>query len=551
MTALVIVEVSLLLVIFAVYFAAGIAARRAAFPALSLTSRRLASVFLLLPPLLILLYALTSSATGLQRWLWHLDKEWNLPSALSSTQFALAGCVALSVALRRRGWLRLYFLGMAAVLFFFAYDEFFNFHDFVLDWQLKYMLIAAGIGASTALAAWRTQGRARRWHALLLGGFIVGALGSIYVDDSYAHDCGGYGFVYLLDGCLDVIPLEEALEFLGIWLVLLALLGQLSLVGAPRRLEKALLAAPALWIVFLLLGNAVPPVARHFYGSSASVQYKSGAELHGYHSARDGTALSVSLFLSPRGWHFERLGYSLSLLPIDSQEVLASLDIDTTEALDFIPAPGFRPVYRQWSPLQIPPGTPGNQGLRLALSLWREQDGKFIRERIRASDLPLLSETQLILQEFVLEDDAPAPPLTAPPQAVYDNGLTLEAVALPALARAGESLPLRFAWRAADDAAEDLIQFLHFGHIESGDWWVYDQQPLGDRLPTRLWYEGLAAAEIWQVPLPQDLAAGEYAVFTGLYRLRDKERLPVRAADGSAFTDFRAPLGTLQLLSGA
>ena len=77
------------------------------------------------------------------------------------------------------------------------------------------------------------------------------------------------------------------------------------------------------------------------------------------------------------------------------------------------------------------------------------------------------------------------------------------------------------------------MQFLHFGHEESGTWWVYDQQPLGPRLPTRLWYSGLADSEIWQVPLPADLAPGRYTVFTGLYRTRDQERVPASDAAGN------------------
>ena len=91
------------------------------------------------------------------------------------------------------------------------------------------------------------------------------------------------------------------------------------------------------------------------------------------------------------------------------------------------------------------------------------------------------------------------------------------------------------------------MQFLHLGHESSGEWWVYDQQPLGARLPTRLWYKGLADSETWQVPLPADLAPGRYRVFTGLYRTRDLERIPANDAGGSPFPDARVPLGSLTI----
>ena len=64
-------------------------------------------------------------------------------------------------------------------------------------------------------------------------------------------------------------------------------------------------------------------------------------------------------------------------------------------------------------------------------------------------------------------------------------------------------------------------------------------------MPTRLWYKGLVDSETWQVPLPADLAPGRYRVFTGLYRTRDRERIPARDGDGDHFGDNRVPLRTL------
>ena len=81
--------------------------------------------------------------------------------------------------------------------------------------------------------------------------------------------------------------------------------------------------------------------------------------------------------------------------------------------------------------------------------------------------------------------------------------------------------------------------------VESGVWFVYDHQPLGPRLPTRLWYSGLADSETWQVPLPADLAPGRYNIFTGLYRARDQERIPASDADGEPWLDARVSLGAL------
>ena len=73
--------------------------------------------------------------------------------------------------------------------------------------------------------------------------------------------------------------------------------------------------------------------------------------------------------------------------------------------------------------------------------------------------------------------------------------------------------------------------------------------PLGQRLPTRLWYSGLADSETWHVPLPGDLTPGRYEVFTGLYWARDMRRLPVSDVSGEPWRDARILLGTVTITS--
>ena len=116
---------------------------------------------------------------------------------------------------------------------------------------------------------------------------------------------------------------------------------------------------------------------------------------------------------------------------------------------------------------------------------------------------------------------------------------------MPKRALPGETLSIPIVWHSKGESDVDYIQFLHFEHQESGEWWVYDQFPLGPRLPTRLWYTGLDDSETWQLLLPADLAPGEYGVYTGLYLANDQERVPARDADGKRFQDALVPIGTL------
>ena len=73
------------------------------------------------------------------------------------------------------------------------------------------------------------------------------------------------------------------------------------------------------------------------------------------------------------------------------------------------------------------------------------------------------------------------------------------------------------------------------------------REPLGSRLPTRLWYPGLKDTETWQFPIPEGILPGRYAIYTGLYRLSDWARMPVRDAEGMPLPEARVPLGYLDI----
>ena len=255
----------------------------------------------------------------------------------------------------------------------------------------------------------------------------------------------------------------------------------------------------------------------------------------------------INLFLSPGRWDFlgrnlSGLGYSIHLVDQVTGESSFSRDIITHDR-HFLLTPGYVPVYRQWAEIERPASAAVNRAYWNVLTLWREAADEYKPLKIIDSDLELLDDTQLVLGEKVWREQSTA--AAGDPLAIFENGFALNAWEAPETVGAGEPLTITFSWRSEADGHEDHAQFLHLGHAESGEWWVYDQAPLGARLPTRLWYKGLADSETWEVPLPADLAPGRYSVFSGLYRTRDKERVPARDAKGDYFLDARVPLGSL------
>lgn len=520
-------------------------------PSLSPTSKRLA-IGMLAAQLLVIVLSLAIKPTSLfQEWLWRLGAEWNIPSALASAQLALVGFVALFTAWLSRtipAWQRLYLIGLGLVFLFLGLDEFFDFRIYIDNLRRHYLVVGAAIVVVTVIVAVRSPRRSWIWQICLLLGLSIVAMGGLFFD--VASDfCGTIGFFRPSGGCLETGYFEESLEILGVWLALIALLGQFSWsVPTPQpRVQRALYVAPVFWILLLARASPVPniPYQEFGYGIQPTlVRFESEEYLYGYHIEIDEEELELQLYSYPWQSSNIELGYSIHLVDQTSGGSAASQDNLLKRDRSFRLFGGnFVRVYAQDIEIELPPEAPVNRALWIVLTLWRQQDDGFARQKVLSSDLPLLGDSQVILGELVLPTDSPA--LLTQPLAAFDSGAVLHAASMPERAVAGETLNITFSWRSNESGGEDLAQFLHIGREDTGDWFVYDQQPLGPRLPTRLWYAGLFDSETWQVSLPADLAPGRYSAFTGLYRVRDQERVPAKDSNGKPWLDARVPLGII------
>ena len=523
-------------------------ALRLLLPRLAPASRLLA-IAMLAAQILMLVVALEDRPRWeLQGWLWHLDQESSIPNTFASVQLALVSGTALAAALiagGRRAIYRLYLVAIGLLFLYLAWDEYFALHENNVDWKQQYLALGTIVVIATIFVRRRSQQPTDLWLRVFLAGLAISGVGAM-VFKLLPLACDGVGWLRI-QGCLQYDFIEEAAEFIGIWLILVAALGEIADIAPnPRRLIPLFLFALAvIWTILLTSDAWLPRLELRFRAKPALIAFESDLRLLGYHLNWD--AESVDLWLYPSAWrsHYDGLGFSLHLIDQASGQSIASTERHTRSQKHLLQAPGYAHVYRKRMAVEIPPAAPTNRAYWIALSLWREASGEFRSQKVFESDQQLLSETQAILGEFALPAASSA--VAAAPLAIFDGSFKLGEVDLPQSARLGETLNLAFFWQADAAGSDDYAQFLHLGHIESGEWWVYDQQPLGPRLPTRLWYSGLADSEIWAAPLPTDLAAGEYAAFTGLYRLSDRERVPVRGRDGKPFVDARVPLGFLTL----
>ncbi len=515
-------------------------------------SQRMATA-LLLVQIPLLLFAL-GSAENYHYWgvLWHYDVEHNIPSALSSTMLASAGVIALIVAWRGRGQRklqRLYFLGIGLLLLAMGADEYFELFKRLVGeyrvhlWEQGYLILGLGAATATAGMLLAARGRERLWHFAALTGLGLAGAGGLLLDSAPPF-CGIEG-VFRQAGCDKPYAFEEIMEHLGGWLILVGMLGAFA-TACPQpspRLRRSIAAIPCLWLLLIPLNAQVARLELGRIAQPSNVRFAGDIVLRGYEYDLADDAIHIRLYFSAPQVEYTQLRYFLiDLIDSDSGQsnFLYVADLDLLHSvLPFGAA--YRPTYRQQHEVWYRDHIPPNRAHWIMLGA---MDVNALR-RLDESDLRQLNDKQVILGEFVARAPLAGPP--AAPLAKYAEGFALLDIDLPAHAQPGDSLDVPITWHSAATSDQEFTQFLHFVHVETGLQWGYDQPPLGRRLPTRLWYAGMQDTETWNVTVPDDVAAGDYAIYSGLYNLRDMQRLLALDAAGNTFADARVPLGSLRI----
>jgi len=378
-------------------------------PRLSPTSRRLASAMLAAQILVIVIALEIRPASLYEKWLWNLDREWNIPSTLASTQLALVGGLALMtawLAKARPAWQRLYLVGIGLAFLFLAQDEYFTIHENIRNWKDYYTALAAVVVVVTAAVAVRSPRRAWIWHLCLLTGLAISAAGAIGLERR-PPACGSFGVLHL-DGCLYFFWFEETLEFLGIWVTLLAILGQFSdTAPPPPHLATPVYHMLALWIFLLFLHSLVPRLELQHLTQPAAVQFEKGIHLHGYHIDSGEEAIHIRLYAYARQRDYIKfgvsMGYSVHLVDQASGEsVVSSTKLAGRRHGFWLFGPDYMSIHRQQMEVEIPPGTPANRAFWVVLALWHRQGDEYAFQKIITSDHQLLDDTQVILGELAL-----------------------------------------------------------------------------------------------------------------------------------------------------
>ena len=553
----------------ALYLPVVCAAAGLLYPRLSNRARILLTALLAGQVIFALLNLETPAATSFEKWLWYEDGDKNVFALFSASHLALASLIAFSTASRTTvapASHRYHFIAAGLYLLILTIEEYFRpFRTFA-----KYNLPIKGdeaFGAIGVIAAALILAKALRsprrdfvWYSCILLGLAFIAAGGLFVDQLHPV-CNPLASRF--HGCFTYQSIEEAMEVLGSWIVLLGTLGLRYSGPAPPPFRLRRIFYPALVFVALLLASYTLQLPQLLQRAAnrydldhniehRSVYFESGLRLTAYQT--DLHPVSVTLFVSSNNaaentisLNSDSLGFSIHLVDQVTGQSVAAVDARAIHANWLqLRESDSSSTYRLTLPIihrALLEST--NRATWIVLTIWREQEGEFISIPVTASDLPLLSDTQVILGEIV----RPAPQRNAamPPLARLQHGISLAKADMPSRATAGRRFHITFTWRSENDGLEDLSQFLHMRHLDSGEYWTHDQHPLGDRLPTHLWYAGLADSETWSLDLPADIEPGLYAVSTGLYRSSDGQRIAAFDHADKRRPEDRIIIGTLAL----
>lgn len=383
-------------------------AYRRLIPRLSPTSKILASVALLAQGLA------AGFALGLlpiqsnMYWLWDLQREYNIPSTLASTQLALVASLALGTAwlLRARSSLQSLFLAAAGIIFLFmALDEYFALHEQLQNWKRYYLALGAVLVVAALLVAIRSPRRAWIWYFCFSFGLALAGSGAVFIE-LLPVSCGVIGILHL-DGCIDFALWEETIEFLGVWLAMLAMMGNFTdALSTPKpRIRHILLVAPVFWILSLALNSVIPRLEMQLLAQPAAIEYEMSVRLRGYHI--DSATGQVRLYIASKRGKLEGLGYTLDLVDPESGEVLAShSQLAAPHSRYWMLKPGAVLLYPQWSQLERPALPPPPRAQLLVLTLWHKAADIQAPLTVLFSDHQLLSDKEVVLAEYVVPDSA-------------------------------------------------------------------------------------------------------------------------------------------------
>ena len=505
-------------------------------------------------------------------WLFASNNELAFGAMMSSLMLMLAGLVALINAWRPVVLAaRLPWLVLAAAFLFMGLDEYYAIHESSDVWNTLYTfngVILVLMGA--AIFAFERDVVVPLF--LVIGVGMLG-FGGVVLDEFSNEVPISLGVVelsctYKIQGifCTDLSIVEELFELGGATMILVGFVAFAEKrQSAPRwtLARRALAALTVFWMLWMLSHVWLVPTAEaRLMAEPAKVEYLDGAiRLESYDlsstTAAPGDTVDVTLFF--------RAGELLSNDYYLSVHLLSHPDVQSIAQSD-VQLGGYDYPTSAWLPfasvktvvhLTLPRDLPQPASYWVMARIWQ---GPGLEHRvtepitpetggppvpITASDRRQLAPDTVVLDTLAVPGDHPT---DAPPTEVeyrFANGLRLYGVDLPTTGAPGDSLTVRFWWKADHDIGQNLVQFLHFYPADSSgaEFFTFDGEPFGGRFPFADWHKGTDVLDTRAITLPAEMPPGDYRVHTGVYDPNTGIRVPIEDANGDPVQDQSIYLG--------
>jgi len=516
-----------------------------------------------------LLQAAGVFSDGATAWFFDLRHERNLGTSFSSLQLMMVGFVALSVALFAPGfrlWQRAYWL-LASVLFaYLSFDEFYSLHNYFGGrgpsdaYQLPYAIGAIVFFSLSGLAYWFGFRRHLLVFFLLLAGLTIMVTGGVLIEELVEG-----GFVDHNPQLEWMSLFEEMGEMIGATVSLAGLLlfAQQQLHGRGwAALKTVALGGGVLWSAWMVFALYFQPLVElRLTGVPVNVNFGK-VSLIGYDVTPEviepGGEAMVTLY-----WRANEpldTDYSLSIHALSHPEIESVAQSDDLH-VGIIPSHAWIPgvVMKRTHYIQFPRNLPAPASYWLTVRIWSGpwplgrpwQDTTGLPVSF-SENRPLLADDAVILASIPALGATPPPdPAVAAAYHFAGQGITLDGYALPEETVEIRELPVSFWWRISTAPDRDLTQFFHLVPQGDGELLAFDQQPFGGRFPTKDWPAGLNVVDEWTLALPEDMDAGTYDVYTGLYDVTTMERMAVTDSSGAGVEHNAIHLGSIEFAPSA
>ncbi len=229
-----------------------------------------------------------------------------------------------------------------------------------------------------------------------------------------------------------------------------------------------------------------------------------------------------------------------------------SVQLLVTDAAGQILGVGTFPPTNRWHPTSTwlaGQAWRGQMSFRLPIQA-EPGEARVAVQLVDADGGALGSPADLTAIQIVPTDRVFTPPQPQAPRRInFDDQIRLLGADLaPDPVGVGGTLQVTLYWQALAELDIPYTAFVHLldpeGRVVTG----HDGEPVSGTRPTTGWVPGEYITDLHDVPIPADLAPGEYVMEVGLYDAGapGKPRLPIRGQDGEVETD-RVIFGPVQV----